>query len=51
MSADGVKESQKTEDNIYIVWNVDKDHLVSDVEDLKNVFWPEWSMANAIHAR
>jgi uncharacterized protein with WD repeat len=31
VSPDGVKESEKTEDNIYIVWNITDNKLVSDI--------------------
>ena len=36
---------------IFVSWNIDKDLLVQDVETVNNCKWPQWSMANAIHAR
>jgi uncharacterized protein with WD repeat len=51
VTQDGVKENSKTEENLFLIWDVINNVSVNDLEKLKKTLWPEWCMANAIHAR
>jgi uncharacterized protein with WD repeat len=38
-------------DDIYVVWNIQTNQMVTNFELLKNVQWPDWSVAPAVNAR
>lgn len=38
-------------DDIYVVWNIQTNQMVTNFELLKNAQWPDWSVAPAVNAR
>ena len=38
-------------DDIYVVWNIQMNQMVTNFELLKNAQWPDWSVAPAVNAR
>lgn len=37
--------------DIVILWNISQNAIVTDLEQIRNVAWPDWSMAPTINAR
>ena len=38
-------------DDIFVVWDISQNQIVTDYDLLKKSNWPGWSMASAINAR
>ena len=37
--------------DIVILWNIPNSQIVTDFEQIRNIQWPDWSMAPTINAR
>ena len=39
------------EDNIFVIWNIKDNTMVTDFDQLSTTKWPDWSMAPALNCR
>lgn len=44
-------ETYSSEHNVFVVWDIVNNTMITDYEKLRNVKWPDWSMAPSINAR
>ena len=45
------QDTYQSEHNVFVVWDILQNTMVTNFEALKNAKWPDWSMAASINAR
>lgn len=50
VTPDHIRDFKEGED-IFVVWDISQNQIVSDFDLLKKVDWPFWSMSSSINAR
>jgi uncharacterized protein with WD repeat len=44
-------KNYSAQEDIFVIWDIRNNRMVSNFESIANTKWPEWTMAPAINAR